>query len=703
MTAAQNNLHTLTSAHPKRRMKTLLDPRNILGFLWLGPALTILILNFNGHIIGPGLNVSNRCTINPYGFEGAGLESDNEAKNCDALGALQFVAKVIEVWFVYVAISFMYNLTAHLYTKDNKVSVQLLLVYTQFTDALYSLALPFRMRNGRQKRQDPRVLLQHPSKLSDRLLICSLIFAAIFMCLLCNFMGVATTILLSPSLQWVDINQQGPVAFGKMLSSEPPRAANLIMGCSESDLASRAYQCAASFYKADFIQLIESASRLLAERLGLIPGFRENDILLQGEATNELYSTPKEFYLDSQSIHWSPIRHVSPHLSSMVQGFFEATDDFEHGNSSEKPDSSHFCKSLQVQLKLTGPVIGQIRCYEGMPAAGEERVTKCIRWGSGHDYHDVVVSVYTTSSARYIYNTTCFDDETCNWDQIFADPGDPYFLGFNGSQQTFEYSSPGYSPGWGLWCDSAAFLNFATYEMDPFNFALSRSNVHLRLHRSWPRTDNAYRNRDAAIPIHADWTLAPGRSMPRVPRPQCPARADPVSTLSQATKRVYVAMQAAFLIPYTNKTLLTGSDRRIERQRERENPYTAGTLESWASIQLWKYGFDGSALKKLGAINIVAGMLIVLATTLLWIEAPKSPTNVVISALYEPAPKVGKGDQEDGGPLIVIWSPRQSDRKSKFSFCHTDSSLPPSAAISGLSKDRKETANVFDAAAASTV
>jgi hypothetical protein len=91
----------------------------ILGIAWLAPIFYLLYLNLSYSVIGaaawcPG----HSCGIISY-FTGsnvsrAELSAKYDKDNHNLLGALQFAAKALEVWFVYIATSLVYLVTCFL-------------------------------------------------------------------------------------------------------------------------------------------------------------------------------------------------------------------------------------------------------------------------------------------------------------------------------------------------------------------------------------------------------------------------------------------------------------------------------------------------------------------------------------------------------------------------------------------------------------
>ena len=84
----------------------------VAGTLWIGPAIVLLYFNFSQWIIGASAWCPNgQCIVFSYldqEMSTAQKIARNEKWNHDLLGALQFAAKAMEVWFVFVAGSLVY-------------------------------------------------------------------------------------------------------------------------------------------------------------------------------------------------------------------------------------------------------------------------------------------------------------------------------------------------------------------------------------------------------------------------------------------------------------------------------------------------------------------------------------------------------------------------------------------------------------------
>ncbi|KAL5340002.1 hypothetical protein BJX70DRAFT_387626 [Aspergillus crustosus] len=689
----------------KRGIKRFFDPRNLVGFLWLGPALALLVLNFKNHIIGSGLNCGSHCRIDPYSTDRVTQIARLEETNRDVLGALQFVAKALEVWFMYVAASFIYRLCVFLSLRDHRLPISLLLVYAEFMDLLYIKDLAMKTRalamekKRRSEEENPRIETESrdpnqtvtTTSTSSRpppvLYIFIVVVAAL--CVVANLMGVATATLVLPALQWIDINQNRAFAFNSILSSQPPAGA-IIPGCSETNLADGIYSCTANLYGPSLDALVEAAvasERQVAARYAYLlpPVSQEANMSASANISDNL-------------IVWAPLRQVLRELSADL-------DNYDTASSSDTmvqayPDSHRFNQSLEARLQRIGPTVGlvgdcfhhqgpdifnlssdrEVRCYPNFDT-DIGIFSKCIPWGPGWadsssassasftiadvmEQSNMEITLYTTPSARYVDSTGCLGDQSCDWEQIFSDPPDTLFQGLSNSQHTFDYTLPHFTPeGDAAWCDGTVFLSFAAYSVTPSPVSNLLQLVQLGVLYDDPEYDESNTDQNATLSFHADWMLAGWSADSR--NGTVPGNRGSSSRFIDALQSFispdgdddrfiiihqYTVLQALSLIPYTTTTPSTAEERRAQADRERANPYTAATLTSWGSVQVWKYGVD-SRTKRLSVVILIIGGVVVVATSIFWLESPKSPTVIIVDALQHEPPTVKVPDEETGVPL----------------------------------------------------
>lgn len=104
---------TITKGNKSNRLSPVLNFRLLVGLLWIGPIILLLWLNFSSHVIGgTAWCLKKPCGVTQYDPESEvttnSLIDKYEKANHNLLGALQFVSKLLEVWFMYIASSLVY-------------------------------------------------------------------------------------------------------------------------------------------------------------------------------------------------------------------------------------------------------------------------------------------------------------------------------------------------------------------------------------------------------------------------------------------------------------------------------------------------------------------------------------------------------------------------------------------------------------------
>jgi hypothetical protein len=704
------------------RYKHFFSWRHLIGFLWLAPALTLLILNFEGHIIGAGIGCrGSHCRIDPYSTNQVQQAQELDKQNHDALGALLFVAKVLEVWFTYVAGCLVYNLALRLARQD-RFPTSMLTVYAEFLNLLSLKDLVRMFREvAKEKKNDLTGFIASTARARRRrYLLYTFIGVVVVLCIVANLMGVATAVLVLPTLEWVDINSQDHVVFGGLGSSEPPRDKAVAAGCSTAELKAGNYSCTANLYAASLDELVAAAILTDEQYLGhhalLLPPVSQED--------NLTFSVNISHSSESSTIIWAPSRQALRDFSVDLTNYNLATT----SRNSFEPDYSQsdlFNRSLQARLQRQGPTIGlktfctlanatvftiaqdrSVRCYPGDP--GKEYV-KCIRWGSGwkensqaasaqflipdavHMKYNLTVTIFATNQAAYFNNTSCLNSKSCDWDAIFSAPPLPELRNISGSQQTFEYFMPDFA-NTTVWCDTTSFLSFATYVLNPSPVSNILNLVELDVLDDSPSSNAKYGNA-AALLIHPDWNLAAwsadrdgavvgtrGSAVLVIDAVQRFISFGPLDP--DAIKFVNIhentVVQALSMITYSTSNISTSTQRKQQAQKEKTDPKTNATLKAWASVQVWKYGID-SRTSKLGAAIMLIGCVCVLTFMVLYLEESKLPTELVVASLLHPAPVSAKGvggnalvqaasvaHRESGCPVRV----RYNRHSRSFSFGH---------------------------------
>ncbi|CEL10401.1 hypothetical protein ASPCAL13521 [Aspergillus calidoustus] len=697
---------------PNRGLRRFLDIRNLLGFLWLAPALALLILNFRGHIIGAGLNCPG-CRINPYSTDRVRFIQRLDRTNRNVLGALQFVAKALEVWFMYVAGSFVYRSVLFLSAKDRRLPISLLLVYAEFMDLLFLKDLAVK---ARELARDRRYAAGPTKPVYPVLFLFILLVAALS--IIANLMGVATATLAIPSLQFVDINKNDSLAFRELLASAPPRENDTFL-CPEGELTSRRYSCTELAYSSSMDELVESAVsttwQYRKRALGLVlpPVSREDALSFSLNRTED----------DDGDVSWVPNRQLLRDFTVDATNYYHVTYEPDRQDSILYPDSDRFSQALQTQLQRRGPALGmisecqvdrehyiweiaedrQVHCYPWVPNPDQGR---CIRWGSGWKEspqttsveftmpnitdaeYDLTVTIYATPMARWVLYP-CWADGSCPWDQIFEEPAAPNEFNISGPQLTYIYSMPEHTTST-VWCYNVAHLGFADYTLDPNPLTNYLGLVQLSILNGHPSADPKSNNRAVAT-VHPDWVLAAwsvspggeisptrgsiGRFSEAFLEATAPEREGERINLMFSSVHTWSSAQVLSFINYDTATISSAQERGEQEQRVKDDPLLQSFLPSWATVQVWKFGIE-SRTSILGVVIMTTGVVIVLLTTILWIEPPKTPTGLVVGALLHSPPQ-GPVTAENGVPVQAGY-----DRTTKeFRYNDPGSQVPQMSTV----------------------
>lgn len=178
-------------ARPQRSRKAVVTVQ-VFMLLWLVPVITLLVLNFQGFIIG----ASAWCYRGDCGvdhFTAAKDRSQDERYSRESrnlVGVLQVVAKALEVWFVFITFSLVFLVTMKL--AEHPYGLPLGFVTRPFQYADISSLFEGKLWTSFPPR----------SKVAHDLHIQAFITFSIFLCLLCTVMGPAIAVMAIPALQW---------------------------------------------------------------------------------------------------------------------------------------------------------------------------------------------------------------------------------------------------------------------------------------------------------------------------------------------------------------------------------------------------------------------------------------------------------------------------------------------------------------------
>ena len=371
----------------------------LLGFLWLAPIITLLVLNFSSYQIGPSAwCFRGRCSADIFGDDAIGKAKRLDKDDHNTLGALQFVSKALELWFGFVAANLIFNLAMWLANRNDGLPIGLLSASAEFADPR-SLFDTFRAAKRNQLQRNYSA--QSSSKLPIRLFIACLIF----LCLLVNLMGPATAVLVLPTLQWIDTEHHAEHTFRNLNLSSGPAGDNLFPECTDGQLSRGVYSCNSNSYAAS----LDSWVDLTVAGVSQDPPVISNEIplfgiSLEGEVAFAFNATDGPL-----DVAWAPNRQVLRELSNDLYDFmFTYQVGAERSRNFTNGKYEPYINSLQTILKRQGPVLGayggpyfpnqfltvqvdpdrSLRCYDNYTLTLDNddnlpQYTKCIRVGTG--------------------------------------------------------------------------------------------------------------------------------------------------------------------------------------------------------------------------------------------------------------------------------------------------------------------------------
>lgn len=426
-----------------------------LGALWLAPIVYLLYLNISSYVIGPSVWCPRgHCHADPLASDAVGRAQIFDRHDHNTLGAMQFVAKALELWFIFVACALIYHITMLLASSEHGLPVGLLTSPVEFADPR-SLIDTVRSAVGSRHQRSVTISAGAKAKLS--------IFIAFvaFMCLIVNIMGPAVAVLVIPTLQWVNLPKNASHTLQAFHLGDMPMNRSdggwIFPMCWPEDITDRLYSCTADAYAASLDAWVDSAvasdSQIVDQNNGtLYSGISpEGRVFFTFNVTNNL----------TTQVAWVPNRQMLREISSDLDLFTDASsaasspnkqyvsapievanDQTEASNytfyteetviNTPTKDFSAYINSLQTILKRQGPIAGAlgnvyyptnaslktidtnkwVQCFEGYTASvpgldaynDDPSYTKCLKLGTGWDptYEIANFTVYGSSSSALV-------------------------------------------------------------------------------------------------------------------------------------------------------------------------------------------------------------------------------------------------------------------------------------------------------------
>ncbi|KAI9766741.1 MAG: hypothetical protein M1840_006385 [Geoglossum simile] len=617
-----------------------------LGFLWIVPAIFILVLNYRRTIIGASIGCV-RCKRTVY--LSAATRSKLSHDDHNALGALQVASKAFEVWFMFVAASLVYDVTMFMAERKGKfIPIGFLTTYLEFGDLRYFCTsspwtTPFQPRPVPGKGRGWR----------STLVLYGFLLFVIAMSVTANLMGPGSAVLMIPTLQFRNATyEHGPV-LKELAMAKQPSNPSMLINCTTEELLVGNYTCVSGTYGMTMDGLLTGAfaSYKQSSEWAISSG-----LSVEGAVTllfNQSCSALD--HDDGCQLFSSPNRQVLRNISSDTHRF--RTDSFA-GNLAPPLNSS-----LQTILHRMGPSIAQnVSCLFSNTSAvtiAEDRTVRCYSmWGSdfcipvgrGWSYGNsnssfsiisldeaignTTVSIYSSEVAvnRSLAGRRCgADDEPC-WNSEFAGKRDTTIANITITE--FRNSS--------VWAESMLFCvgwfypSYSHYELDTSH----TNDINLA------RITSSSQDTAAPQRVHPDWLLAAwsvGRGGAAISKA--------AEVVSAAISLVYDTQEkgdegleeVVSYFKFLQQLVFSQAMSLVDFTTTPRDSFTGGAtpkvfaLDDWAAIHVYAYGIE-SRTSLMGVFVVSVGIVSALLRTITAImrrERTKSAFELLTVALRQ--------------------------------------------------------------------
>ncbi|KIW95024.1 uncharacterized protein Z519_03605 [Cladophialophora bantiana CBS 173.52] len=481
---------------------------------WLACIIALLVLNFKGYIAGASASCGVRsCNDNPWSQNWQHTTDRLDKSDHNILGALQLVAKALEIWFIFLAGSLMLDLTMLLARNGDGLPFRCLVLPSDFGE-LMSFKSPSLWKSPLSPRTGSVPLPSTTGNTRRRTIYLLITFAAL-LSIVCNLMGPATAVLLLPTLGWRTITvpeYQQVVGIG---ASKPPGSSE-ILTCSSTQMADGQYSCLQGGvgdlrYITDESINFQSLMRFSFNITGTVPAL---PIIPSRQTLNRISIDFNEWsFSGEQSNFTSAAEFAGPGLtSSMYRAFRNAQQVIRRRQA---PGYLFSCDCMGAFLPSSVTQITAkkyVRCFDFMAVLGGPSTgfssnvfenlypvsytiegspisTMCIRTGPGWSHSEnahaqfylanssstpVTTNVYSSDRAIYLNssNYECPKQSTtsesasspCDWDALFATEPTPLLRNVSMNPLITEYIFSDDSTT--SWCSSFVFPRLATYVFD---------------------------------------------------------------------------------------------------------------------------------------------------------------------------------------------------------------------------------------------
>lgn len=627
-----------------RRTLTWAVVSQIISLLWLAPILALLILNYRKYIIGASIWCpGGHCSAELFSPRAIAKAAQLDMQDHNVIGALQFVSKALEVWFVFIATSLVYDMAMLLAKKGGGLPIAFLLTHLEFADIRY-LVNPLLWTSP----------ISHPStsprtgSLATGKLYLFVLLAA-SLTVLTNLMGPAAAVLAIPTLQWIETPRVQDLMFNGTNADFSPGGEITAANCTEAQLYGGNYSCTETLLGPSldsYAQYTRAASKQweLPFSMNLIPISQEGSTQFTVNIS------------DGSDLIWSPNRYALRDLSMDIDIVANAFLGYPAEKWQQPPQNFNNSLSTILQREsisfgistrcffgtVSDRIIDDFRwvsCYEGwyLPGAPQSNYTMCIRrniWSEEDTSHTfethfsldhanassdaplIQIWVYYSDRVTYFNETTdfgtgikdCFASniQFCDWDRIFDAPLPPEFHNATHNVNLVEYRAP-VAP-WSrerTWCDWYSYSSYPTYSYDISAQANPLSLVQLNkispieklgkpvlVHPTWLL---------AAWSVDAGGTVPWDRQITKVFTETLSAGYSDM-TLMFTYLHTYTLCQAVSIIDYNTCDPFNATDM---------NLCSGPVVSKYASLHLWAYGLSDKT-SQLGVAVAILGITCVL-------------------------------------------------------------------------------------------
>lgn len=613
------------------------------SLLWLAPIAALLVLNYKHHIIGASVWCPvGRCSADAFGFDATQRASKLDRNDHNAVGALQFVAKALEIWFMIIATTLVYDFAMWFARRGGGLPVGYFLTHLEFGD-VRNLFNPLMWTAPlSHNRWGPTGGGATTVKLY--------LFAALaaFLTILANLMGPATAVLVLPTLQWVDTPRKPVEIFNGTALDLYPRGDVVFTGCTAANLNDGNYTCTEEVYGSSLDKWAVSAieARKQAE---LNYGW-----MLVGSSQEGIFDFTLNFTKNFE-LFWVPNRQVLFSLSIDTAGLYDVTSNKIYNNS------------LQTLFQRQGPSLGVqascfvgkasydkvaddqwLGCFTGWTSDMVETFTKCVRvgvgWNSNNDWRSFNLTDGTANNNLTVITTLFSDKATvfnedrdfgsgiascvtaddlskanCDWEAIFNTELPSDFRNTTVNLSITEYRDASRTDDMVMWCESVTYLGFPTYTYDTSSSNLRRvvqlNNLTDLAHLGAPQVVSplwmlaAWSTQlDGPVDGHRPMAQEINRMLPGLMGPW-----DYSNWTFDQTEfyflHAYTLAQSLSMVNYyfDNATAPSGT-----LQADAAHPL----LSRYATVRVWAYGIN-SRTSRLGVVVVFAGCACVLVRLVL--------------------------------------------------------------------------------------